>query len=111
MWWCIEHHTCVFCSPTYRHPLTNHRIAHPFLLADNRHYAFYIWRRVINPHPLMRYALAPGYLFAARLLWDRLGASATALYVSAANLASRQCSPTRSLPFRSSSPSSRSQRR
>jgi hypothetical protein len=33
--------------------------AHPFLLADNRHYAFYLWRRIINLHPYARYALAP----------------------------------------------------
>lgn len=49
------------------------RIAHPFLLADNRHYAFYLWRRVINPHPAARYALAPAYLLAGRLLRDHLG--------------------------------------
>ncbi|GAA6027157.1 hypothetical protein JCM8097_002439 [Rhodosporidiobolus ruineniae] len=56
MCWTIKHYT----------------IAHPFLLADNRHFAFYLWCRVINVHPLARYALAPGYLFAARLLWDEL---------------------------------------
>lgn len=48
-------------------------VAHPFLLADNRHYAFYLWRRVINVHPYARYALAPGYVVAARLLWIQLG--------------------------------------
>ncbi|POY73142.1 hypothetical protein BMF94_3835 [Rhodotorula taiwanensis] len=47
-------------------------IAHPFLLADNRHYAFYLWRRVINVHPLARYVLVPGYLVAGRLLWLQL---------------------------------------
>lgn len=50
------------------------RVAHPFLLADNRHYAFYLWRRIINLHPYARYALAPGYFIAARLLWIQLGA-------------------------------------
>ncbi|GAA5836037.1 hypothetical protein JCM11251_006630 [Rhodosporidiobolus azoricus] len=52
-------------------------IAHPFLLADNRHYAFYLWRRVINVHPLARYVLAPGYLFAGRLLHDALAQAGT----------------------------------
>ncbi|GAA5867538.1 hypothetical protein JCM8547_001212 [Rhodosporidiobolus lusitaniae] len=47
-------------------------IAHPFLLADNRHYTFYLWRRVINVHPLARYALAPGYILAGRLIFDEL---------------------------------------
>jgi len=54
--------------------LARNSIAHPFLLADNRHYAFYLWRRVINVHPLARYALAPGYLVSATLLWHGLGA-------------------------------------
>jgi alpha-1,2-glucosyltransferase len=49
-------------------------VAHPFLLADNRHYAFYLWRRIIDLHPYARYALAPGYFIAARLLWIQLGA-------------------------------------
>lgn len=43
-------------------------IAHPFLLADNRHYAFYFWRRIINYRPLARYALAPGYV-GCFILW------------------------------------------
>lgn len=38
------------------------RYEHPFLLADNRHYTFYIWRRLFNVHPLSRYLLAPLYL-------------------------------------------------
>ncbi|BGP58367.1 hypothetical protein JCM8202_001868 [Rhodotorula sphaerocarpa] len=50
-------------------------IAHPFLLADNRHYAFYLWRRVINVHPVARYALVPGYFVVARLLWIHLAAA------------------------------------
>ncbi|GAA5980146.1 hypothetical protein JCM11641_006928 [Rhodosporidiobolus odoratus] len=48
--------------------IRHYTIAHPFLLADNRHYAFYLWRRVINVTPLERYALAPVYLVAGRLL-------------------------------------------
>ncbi|KWU41141.1 glycosyltransferase family 59 protein [Rhodotorula sp. JG-1b] len=50
----------------------NYTVAHPFLLADNRHYAFYLWRRIINLRPDARYALAPGYFVAARLLWIQL---------------------------------------
>ncbi|GAA5932323.1 hypothetical protein JCM1841_000849 [Sporobolomyces salmonicolor] len=52
--------------------IKNYTIAHPFLLADNRHFAFYLWRRLINVHPLARYALAPGYLIAAQLLYRAL---------------------------------------
>ncbi|GAA6017267.1 hypothetical protein JCM10207_003671 [Rhodosporidiobolus poonsookiae] len=52
-------------------------IAHPFLLADNRHYAFYLWRRLINVHPYSRYALAPAYLFTAALTTSALADAAT----------------------------------
>lgn len=38
-------------------------LVHPFLLADNRHYTFYLWRRVVNYTPWMRYALVPAYMY------------------------------------------------
>jgi len=36
-------------------------LVHPFILADNRHYMFYIWRRIINATPYSRYSLIPLY--------------------------------------------------
>lgn len=47
-------------------------LAHPFLLADNRHYAFYLWRRVLNRTPWARYALIPAYLYSGWALQRRL---------------------------------------
>lgn len=38
-------------------------LAHPYLLADNRHYPFYLWRKVINAHWLMKYMLVPVYVY------------------------------------------------
>ncbi|CAN8257366.1 unnamed protein product [Cochlearia groenlandica] len=38
-------------------------LAHPYLLADNRHYPFYLWRKIINAHWLMRYLLVPVYVY------------------------------------------------
>ncbi|XP_071702212.1 dol-P-Glc:Glc(2)Man(9)GlcNAc(2)-PP-Dol alpha-1,2-glucosyltransferase-like [Rutidosis leptorrhynchoides] len=38
-------------------------IAHPYLLADNRHYPFYIWRKLINAHWSTRYLLVPLYVY------------------------------------------------
>ncbi|CAH8269793.1 unnamed protein product [Arabidopsis lyrata] len=38
-------------------------LAHPYLLADNRHYPFYLWRRIINAHWLMKYMLVPVYVY------------------------------------------------
>jgi alpha-1,2-glucosyltransferase len=37
------------------------RIQHPFLF-DNRHYTFYVWRRVFKLHQVMPYLMVPGYL-------------------------------------------------
>jgi len=42
-------------------------LVHPFILADNRHYTFYIWRRILNVHPLARYALIPCHAISATL--------------------------------------------
>lgn len=42
-------------------------IIHPFTLADNRHYVFYVFRYTILRHPLIKYALAPVYLGCAWL--------------------------------------------
>lgn len=47
-------------------------IVHPFLLADNRHYTFYVWRKVINRTPWTRYALAPFYALMLRVWWFAL---------------------------------------
>ncbi|KAI5481052.1 alpha-1,2-glucosyltransferase, glycosyltransferase family 59 protein [Pseudohyphozyma bogoriensis] len=57
--------------------IKNFTMSHPFLLSDNRHYAFYVWRRVLDVHPYSRYALAPLYLLSTRLIYDRLSSSST----------------------------------
>lgn len=49
-------------------------LSHPFLLADNRHYAFYLWRKVINRTSASRYLLSILYALAARIWWICLGA-------------------------------------
>ncbi|XP_057778912.1 dol-P-Glc:Glc(2)Man(9)GlcNAc(2)-PP-Dol alpha-1,2-glucosyltransferase isoform X2 [Salvia miltiorrhiza] len=38
-------------------------IAHPYLLADNRHYPFYLWRKVINYHWSTKYLMLPFYVY------------------------------------------------
>lgn len=38
-------------------------IAHPYLLADNRHYPFYLWRKIIKGHWSMKYLMVPLYVF------------------------------------------------
>ena len=45
---------------------------HPFLLADNRHVTFYVWRHVLGRHWAARYALLPAYLLGGWLLYPPL---------------------------------------
>jgi alpha-1,2-glucosyltransferase len=47
-------------------------IVHPFTLADNRHYVFYVFR-ILNRHPVIKYAAVPVYLFCAWLVIQSLG--------------------------------------
>lgn len=46
-------------------------VVHPFVLADNRHYIFYLWRRILHPphHHRYQYAIVPVYQ--AALAWVR----------------------------------------
>lgn len=43
--------------------IENLTIVHPFILADNRHYTFYIWRRLISPsyHEYAKFLMVPVY--------------------------------------------------
>ncbi|KAK6501871.1 glucosyltransferase [Arthrobotrys musiformis] len=52
---------------------------HPFMLADNRHYVFYIWRRTILSHPDAKYVGVPLYLLSSFLVYRQLGVKAPAL--------------------------------
>lgn len=71
-------------------------LVHPFLLADNRHYVFYLWRRVLSRWWWVRYALAPAYVAAAAALaaatshrgrlWQALFALSTCLVLVPAHL-------------------------
>ncbi|KAI3414248.1 hypothetical protein GPALN_011706 [Globodera pallida] len=47
-------------------------LAHPYLLADNRHFTFYIWKRVFQRHWLVKYALVPAYVACAAFLWHSM---------------------------------------
>ncbi|OXU26810.1 hypothetical protein TSAR_005041 [Trichomalopsis sarcophagae] len=39
-------------------------LVHPYILADNRHYSFYIWKNFMNRYVFFRYLLIPVYAFA-----------------------------------------------
>jgi len=48
-------------------------IVHPFTLADNRHYVFYIFR-VLRYHPAVKYVVTPIYFLCAWATLSQLGA-------------------------------------
>ncbi|MBN3326446.1 AG10A glucosyltransferase, partial [Atractosteus spatula] len=45
---------------------------HKYLLADNRHYPFYIWKKIFQRHELVPFLLVPGYVFAVWILFEAL---------------------------------------
>lgn len=50
-------------------------IIHPFTLADNRHYMFYVFRYTILRSKWVRYALVPVYVLCWSICWNALGGS------------------------------------
>jgi alpha-1,2-glucosyltransferase len=65
-------------------------IIHPFTLADNRHYVFYIFRYTILRHPLIRFLLAPAYILCFYLTYLALSIRATPVPPQSKPLATRQ---------------------
>lgn len=45
-------------------------IVHPYLLADNRHYTFYIWHRLYGKYFFARYAMVLCYIFSMYCIWS-----------------------------------------
>ncbi|KAL4152436.1 hypothetical protein PRNP1_009366 [Phytophthora ramorum] len=46
---------------------------HKFMLADNRHYTFYVWRKFFLKHELAKFLPTPVYLFFGWRCWCELG--------------------------------------
>ncbi|KAJ2824478.1 glucosyltransferase [Coemansia furcata] len=55
-------------------------IEHPFLLSDNRHYPFYIWKDIFRRHWMIRYVIIPLYIYAAVAINRCLCKDTTALW-------------------------------
>lgn len=45
---------------------------HEYLLADNRHYTFYVWSKLFGRYPYIRYALVPLYMYVYWFLNEKL---------------------------------------
>ena len=52
-------------------------IVHPFTLADNRHYMFYIFRYTIRRSETIRLSLVAAYTLTRWLVWDQLAGTTT----------------------------------
>ena len=48
----------------------NNTLVHPYLLADNRHYTFYLWQRLYARHYTLKYVMSVVYLYGAHLLFN-----------------------------------------
>ncbi|ORZ34088.1 DIE2/ALG10 family-domain-containing protein [Catenaria anguillulae PL171] len=55
---------------------------HPFLLADNRHVTFYLWKNVMRAHWAAKYLLVPVYFMAGWFLYRRMGMDQGSLFIS-----------------------------
>lgn len=63
-------------------------IAHPYLIADNRHYPFYLWRKIIRYHWSTKYLLVPLYTYSWFSIFSSLVKSQQKIWTLAYFLAS-----------------------
>ncbi|KAG2187304.1 hypothetical protein INT44_004989 [Umbelopsis vinacea] len=61
----------------------NYTYEHPYLLADNRHYSFYLWRKLYKRHWSVRYLLTPIYMACGWLCYITIAPSVTVLFLLA----------------------------
>ncbi|KAL2016327.1 hypothetical protein VTK56DRAFT_3868 [Thermocarpiscus australiensis] len=78
-------------------------IIHPFTLADNRHYMFYIFRYTILRSPSRRVSLVAAYTLCRWLAWDQLSRGSTA---TDADADEKPNNPQRNVPVQPTPPPS-----
>ncbi|KAF7549028.1 hypothetical protein G7046_g8477 [Stylonectria norvegica] len=76
-------------------------IVHPFTLADNRHYMFYIFRYTIRRSALIRYLLIIPYTFSRWMTWGTMAGCSEWLFISHGNHCSAYYHRSRPAPFTS----------
>lgn len=62
--------------------LFHSRYSHSYLLADNRHYPFYVWKNVFQRHFAVKYLLVPVYAVLAVYLFAVLAQGNSPLWVT-----------------------------
>ena len=73
----IKNHMILFIFLLFTTLLTIHSTthAHRYLLSDNRHYTFYIWKNLFQRHWCIRYILSVVYIFTTYSVWKTVKAS------------------------------------
>lgn len=56
-------------------------IVHPYLLADNRHYIFYLWNRFYGKYSFARYIVIPVYIIGFAGIWKILENKSTGFII------------------------------
>nr|CAI5847127.1 unnamed protein product [Callosobruchus analis] len=56
-------------------------LVHPYMLADNRHYIFYIWNRFYGKYALFKYLMVPVYIFCLYIIAKIIQDSGDAIYL------------------------------
>ena len=54
---------------------------HLYLISDNRHFTFYIWRRVFGYHPHVKYFLVPVYLISVLVMTKELSFKRSGIWI------------------------------
>uniref|UniRef100_H2Z277 Dol-P-Glc:Glc(2)Man(9)GlcNAc(2)-PP-Dol alpha-1,2-glucosyltransferase n=1 Tax=Ciona savignyi TaxID=51511 RepID=H2Z277_CIOSA len=93
-------HECLLYAALSCYVLFHYSHEHPYLLADNRHYVFYLWRLFLG-RSVIRYVAVPVYMFAAWSINDSLSKNCTSLWkVVYIICVSCQTAPQKLLEFR-----------
>lgn len=66
-------------TPKLTYFMSADRYEHPFLLSDNRHYTFYIWKRIYQRHWSVRFLVVPLYIISGWFNLHAIGKSAMIL--------------------------------
>ena len=75
-------------------------LVHRYLLADNRHFPFYVWQRVFQRHAAVRFLLVPVYVLAGWNLLDCLRSRSLFLGLACLACLLASCVPQQLLEFR-----------
>ena len=62
----------LLCGIIFTLMVHHNTLVHPYLLADNRHYTFYIWNRWYGKYDFAIYATVPIYIFLLFSIYDNL---------------------------------------